>query len=143
MRCLCLTFLSDGTGTYAITEHYAAKCGYSVSILSLLGLVELRASYFSCHTEKVPKETSFPDLLEEVTCASWLIFTTLFQGADFSFRFNLITSYKGVDAYYALNKTCSSPLPWSPREVTCEVNYMEVCLPPSVPLSLSPHPSFF
>ncbi|PWA28810.1 hypothetical protein CCH79_00012948, partial [Gambusia affinis] len=123
----------DGTGTYAITEHYAAKCGYSVSILSLLGLVELRASYFSCHTEKVPKETSFPDLLEEVTCASWLIFTTLFQGADFSFRFNLITSYKGVDAYYALNKTCSSPLPWSPREVTCEVNYMEVSVRNELP----------
>ncbi|XP_007551337.1 uncharacterized protein LOC103137517 isoform X1 [Poecilia formosa] len=96
----------DGTGTYAITEDYAAKCGYSISILSLLGLVELRASYFSCHTEK---------------------------GAGFSFRFNLITTYEGVDAYYALNKTCSSPLPWSPREVTCEVNYMEVSVRSELP----------
>ncbi|XP_054880421.1 uncharacterized protein LOC129354897 [Poeciliopsis prolifica] len=96
----------DGTGTYAITEHYAAKCGYTISILSLLGLVELRASYFSCHTER---------------------------GAGFSFRFNLITTYKGVDAYYALNKTCSSPLPWSPREVTCEVNYMEVSVRSELP----------
>uniref|UniRef100_A0A3B3Y2U0 Uncharacterized protein n=1 Tax=Poecilia mexicana TaxID=48701 RepID=A0A3B3Y2U0_9TELE len=85
----------DGTGTYAITEDYAAKCGYSISILSLLGLVELRASYFSCHTEKVLK--------------------------------------KRVDAYYALNKTCSSPLPWSPREVTCEVNYMEVSVRSELP----------
>ncbi|XP_014885194.1 uncharacterized protein LOC106945786 isoform X1 [Poecilia latipinna] len=96
----------DGTGTYAITEDYAAQCGYSISILSLLGLVELRASYFSCHTEK---------------------------GAGFSFRFNLITTYEGVDAYYALNKTCSSPLPWSPREVTCEVNYMEVSVRSELP----------
>ncbi|MED6286219.1 hypothetical protein CHARACLAT_003602 [Characodon lateralis] len=96
----------DGTGTYAITGDYAAKCGYSISVLSLLGLVEFRASYFSCHTEK---------------------------DDGFSFRFNLITTYDGEDAYYALNKTCSPPLPWSPREVTCEVNYMEVSVRSELP----------
>ncbi|XP_012730224.2 uncharacterized protein LOC105934668 [Fundulus heteroclitus] len=96
----------DGTGTYAITEDYAAKCGYSISVLSFLGLVELRASYFSCHTVKE---------------------------AGFSFRFNLITTYQGVDAYYALNRTCSPPLSWSPREVTCEINYMEVSVRSELP----------
>uniref|UniRef100_A0A3Q2CGG8 Zona pellucida protein AX 4 n=1 Tax=Cyprinodon variegatus TaxID=28743 RepID=A0A3Q2CGG8_CYPVA len=96
----------DRTGAYAITEDYAAKCGYSVSVLSFLGLVELRASYFSCHTERV---------------------------GGFSFRFNLITSYDGVDAYYELNKTCPLPPPWSPREVTCEVNYMEVSVRSELP----------
>ncbi|MEQ2286347.1 hypothetical protein AMECASPLE_001497 [Ameca splendens] len=96
----------DGTGTYAITEDYAAKCGYSINVLSLLGLVEFRASYFSCHTEK---------------------------DDGFSFRFNLITTYDGEDAYHALNKTCSPPLPWSPREVTCEVNYMEVSVRSELP----------
>ncbi|MEQ2205438.1 hypothetical protein XENOCAPTIV_029454, partial [Xenoophorus captivus] len=96
----------DGTGTYAITEDYAAKCGYSINVLSLLGLAEFRASYFSCHTEK---------------------------DDGFSFRFNLITTYDGEDAYYALNKTCSPPLPWSPREVTCEVNYMEVSVRSELP----------
>ncbi|MEQ2253284.1 hypothetical protein ILYODFUR_030560 [Ilyodon furcidens] len=96
----------DGTGTYAITEDYAAKCGYSINVLSLLGLVEFRASYFSCHTEK---------------------------DDGFSFRFNLITTYDGEDVYYALNKTCSPSLPWSPREVTCEVNYMEVSVRSELP----------
>ena len=48
LKCQCL---SDGTGVYPITEQYAAECGYSVSVLPLRGHVELRASYFSCHTD--------------------------------------------------------------------------------------------
>ncbi|XP_060886624.1 uncharacterized protein LOC132958044 isoform X2 [Labrus mixtus] len=34
--------------------------------------------------------------------------------------------HQGLEVTYALNKTCSPSLPWSPREVTCEPNYMEV-----------------
>ncbi|XP_017294450.1 uncharacterized protein LOC108249520 [Kryptolebias marmoratus] len=90
----------DGAGVHPITDAYAAKCGYSISVLPFLGLVELRASYFSCHAEK--------------------------KADDFVFKFNLVTNYNGVEAFYALNKSCSPPLSWSPREVTCEVNYMEV-----------------
>uniref|UniRef100_A0A3B4H8R1 Zona pellucida protein AX 4 n=1 Tax=Pundamilia nyererei TaxID=303518 RepID=A0A3B4H8R1_9CICH len=66
-------FEAVSTGVHAITEEYAAECGYTISLLPVLGHVELRASYFSCHT----------------------------------------------------NDTCTLSLPWSPREVTCEVNYME------------------
>uniref|UniRef100_A0A3B5AY31 Zona pellucida protein AX 4 n=1 Tax=Stegastes partitus TaxID=144197 RepID=A0A3B5AY31_9TELE len=81
----------DRTGAYTITEQYAAECGYSVKALPVH--VELRASYFSCHTDnKVCKNSH----RKQVT--------------------------------HALNKTCSLSLPWSPREVTCEVNYMEVSL---------------
>ncbi|XP_019210094.1 uncharacterized protein zpax4 isoform X2 [Oreochromis niloticus] len=90
----------DRTGAYAITEQYAAKCGYTVSALSLLGHVELRASYFSCHTDN--------------------------KDDMFSFNFNLIATHKGKEASYALNKTCTLSLQWSHREVTCEMNYMEV-----------------
>ncbi|XP_059210797.1 uncharacterized protein LOC131989562 [Centropristis striata] len=90
----------DRTGVYTITEEYAAKCGYSVSVLPLQGHVELRASYFSCHTDNKDDEV-------------------------FAFNFNLIVRHE-EEATYALNKTCSPSLPWSPREVTCEVNYMEV-----------------
>lgn len=41
--------LPGDAGVYPITERYAAECGYSVTLLTHLGLGELRASYFSCH----------------------------------------------------------------------------------------------
>nr|XP_015832716.2 uncharacterized protein LOC107397291 [Nothobranchius furzeri] len=91
----------DRFGVHAITEAYAAMCGYSITLLPFLGMVELRASYFSCHIEKV-------DGLE--------------------FKFNLITNYDGEEVFYVLNKTCPPPRRMSSREVTCEVNYMEVSM---------------
>ncbi|XP_042256480.1 uncharacterized protein LOC121888936 [Thunnus maccoyii] len=91
----------DRTGAYPVTEQYAVKCGYSVSVLPQPGHVELRASYFSCHTDNKDDEV-------------------------FTFNFNLLATHEGQKATYSLNKTCSPSLPWSPREVTCEVNYMEV-----------------
>uniref|UniRef100_A0A673CS90 ZP domain-containing protein n=1 Tax=Sphaeramia orbicularis TaxID=375764 RepID=A0A673CS90_9TELE len=33
---------------------------------------------------------------------------------------------RGQEVTYTFTKTCSPALPWSPREVTCEENYMEV-----------------
>ncbi|XP_024143690.1 uncharacterized protein LOC112155894 [Oryzias melastigma] len=90
----------DMTGVHTLTEKYAAECGYSINILSFLGLVELRASYFSCHTEK--------------------------NNEKFVFNFNVNTSIDGKAVTKTLNATCSPPLPWAPREVSCEVNYMEV-----------------
>ncbi|XP_030286620.1 uncharacterized protein LOC115589692 [Sparus aurata] len=92
---------ADGTGVYHLTEQYAAKCGYTVSVLSLQGHVELRASYFSCHTGNKDDEV-------------------------FTFNFNLIATNEGKNVTYTFNETCSPSLPWSPREVTCEANYMEV-----------------
>ncbi|XP_049923997.1 uncharacterized protein LOC126404664 [Epinephelus moara] len=91
----------DGTGVHSITEQYAAQCGYTVSVLPLAGHVELRASYFSCHTDNTNDEV-------------------------FTFNFNLIATHEGKEVTYPMNKTCSPTLPWSPREVTCETNYMEV-----------------
>ncbi|XP_051284835.1 uncharacterized protein LOC127379373 isoform X2 [Dicentrarchus labrax] len=90
-----------GTGVYPISEQYAATCGYSVCLLPLQDHVELRASYFSCHTDNKDDKM-------------------------FKFKFNLIATHEGEEVTYALSKTCSPTLPWSPREVTCEVNYMEV-----------------
>lgn len=50
-----------------------------------------------------------------------------FQGDEiFTFWFNLITTDEGEKGNYTLNKTCRLALPWAPREVTCESNYMEV-----------------
>ncbi|XP_051284839.1 uncharacterized protein LOC127379376 [Dicentrarchus labrax] len=91
----------DETGVYPISEQYAATCGYSISIVPQSGHVELRASYFSCHTDNKDDEM-------------------------FTFKFNLVATHDREEAAYALNKTCSPTLPWAPRDVTCEVNYMEV-----------------
>uniref|UniRef100_UPI0037E90762 uncharacterized protein n=1 Tax=Semicossyphus pulcher TaxID=241346 RepID=UPI0037E90762 len=91
----------DETGVHLITTQYAAECGYCVRVLPVPGRVELRASYFSCHADNKDDEM-------------------------FTFHFNLVTTHEGKEVTYALNKTCSPSLPWSPREVTCELNYMEV-----------------
>ncbi|KAK1890166.1 Zona pellucida sperm-binding protein 2 [Dissostichus eleginoides] len=91
----------DETGAYAITQQYAAQCGYSINVHPLPGHVELRASYFSCQTQNKDDEM-------------------------FTFNFNLNVTQEGKEVTYPLNKTCSPSLPWSPREVTCETNYMEV-----------------
>ncbi|KAM6960327.1 uncharacterized protein LKV04_021885 [Tautogolabrus adspersus] len=91
----------DESGVYSINETYSAECGYSVNVLPLQGRAELRASYFSCHTDNLDDEV-------------------------FTFHFNLISTQEGQAVTYALNKTCSPSLPWSPREVMCELNYMEV-----------------
>lgn len=44
----------------------------------------------------------------------------------FTLRFNLVVVRNDEEVSYALNETCSPSLPWSPREITCEANYMEV-----------------
>ncbi|XP_020483403.2 uncharacterized protein [Labrus bergylta] len=89
----------DESGVYLLNETYSAECGYTV--LPLGDRVVLRASYFSCHTHNTDDEA-------------------------FTFNFNLISTQEGQAVTYALTKTCSPSLPWSPREVTCELNYMEV-----------------
>lgn len=100
----------DETGVFPITEEYAAQCGYTVSVFT--STVELRASYFSCHTANQNDQ-------------------------NFTFNFNLVTTRVDQNGSYALNETCSPALPWSPREVTCEVNYLEVSMQNNVICPLS------
>lgn len=45
-----LNFPPDEFGVYPLSKIYGAQHGYSVNIFPAWGLVELRASYFSCHT---------------------------------------------------------------------------------------------
>lgn len=53
----------------------------------------------------------------------------LFQkDEEFGFNFNLIVLNGGALTTYALNKTCTPAVPWVPKEVTCEVDYMEVMM---------------
>lgn len=122
---------SDATGVHPITEEYAAKCGYTVRVLPLQGL-ELRASYFSCHTdnqvqswkfEMQPEGFPFGQLKLKFKIKMFFCFQ---DDKVFTFRFNLITTHEGLNRSYTLGKSCPLALPWAPREVTCESNYMEV-----------------
>ncbi|KAF3837106.1 hypothetical protein F7725_004570 [Dissostichus mawsoni] len=108
----------DESGVYAITKRSAAQCGYSIGVLPLLG-----------HGSSEPLTlavTLKTRLYLFVLCGN-PSFCSIFQDDEvFTFNFNLVVANEGKIASYALNKTCSPSLPWSPREVTCEVNYMEV-----------------
>lgn len=118
----------DGTSVRAITKPYAAQCGYTVRVLPLVGHVELRSSYFSCHTDnQVCTKWGVLYFFFLFYCEEKLFSTLLFQDDKvFTFKFNLVATRKGKEERFALNQTCSPSLPWSPREVTCEENYMEV-----------------
>ncbi|XP_011604983.2 uncharacterized protein [Takifugu rubripes] len=94
---------TDEMGVYPITKTYGAQHGYSVNIFPGRGILELRASYFSSHTYNKKDEV-------------------------FGFNFNLIVSHGGQWKAHPLNKTCTPALSWAPKEITCEVNYMEVSL---------------
>ncbi|TWW63071.1 hypothetical protein D4764_03G0000790 [Takifugu flavidus] len=94
---------TDEMGVYPITKTYGAQHGYSVNIFPARGIFELRASYFSSHTYNKKDEV-------------------------FGFNFNLIVSHGGQWKAHPLNKTCTPALSWAPKEITCEVNYMEVSL---------------
>ncbi|KAL1271680.1 hypothetical protein QQF64_030696 [Cirrhinus molitorella] len=98
----------DATGAYPITESYGPQCGYTYSVQSLLSRAVLRASYFSCHTDNQNDE----------------VFTFMFRV--------FIMDQSGKESFFNVSKTCSVP-PFSPREVTCEENYMEVSVRTDLP----------
>ncbi|XP_051512641.1 uncharacterized protein LOC127416983 [Myxocyprinus asiaticus] len=98
----------DVRGVHPVTQAYGAQCGYTYSVQSLLGSIILRASYFSCYTENQNDE----------------VFT-------FKFRMTL-TNEHGIESFVNVTKTCSVP-PFSPREVTCEENYMEASVRSRLP----------
>ncbi|ROL45590.1 hypothetical protein DPX16_17706 [Anabarilius grahami] len=102
----------DATGVYPVTESYGAQCGYTYSVHPLLGCVILRASYFSCHTDNQNDEV-------------------------FSFMFGvIIVDQSGEELFFNVSETCSVR-PFSPREVICEENYMEVSVKTDLPCSTS------
>ncbi|XP_036404341.1 uncharacterized protein LOC118791167 [Megalops cyprinoides] len=102
----------DDTGAYPIDQNYASECGYTYTY-EVSGRAALRASYLSCHTTKRNDEA-------------------------FVLRFNLITvDDSGSETPSAVSQTCSLPLPWSPREVICEQNYIEVTVRRDVPCTPS------
>ncbi|NXP68401.1 ZP2 protein, partial [Chloropsis cyanopogon] len=105
-------FVVDQSGTaWVFDEAMAAQCGYTVTYTTRRS-IQFRASAFSCHSH-----------LEED------VFTVAIQikashTPDMS---NAITHLKSASCHYGL---------WSPRDVICESNYMEVSVRREVPQTI-------
>ncbi|NXM85182.1 ZP2 protein, partial [Oenanthe oenanthe] len=105
-------FVVDQSGTaWELDEAMAAQCGYTVTYNTWRS-IELHASALSCHSH-----------LEKD------VFTVTIQikashTADMS---NATTHVKRASCHYGL---------WSPRELICESNYMEVSVRSEVPQSV-------
>ncbi|NWZ98512.1 ZP2 protein, partial [Nesospiza acunhae] len=105
-------FVVDQSGTaWELDEAMAAQCGYTVTYTTC-GSIQVRASALSCHSH-----------LEKD------VFTVTIQikashTPDMS---NATTHLKSACCHYG---------PWSPREIKCENNYMEVSVRREVPQTI-------
>ncbi|NWI40931.1 ZP2 protein, partial [Picathartes gymnocephalus] len=102
----------DQSGTaWELDEAMAAQCGYTVTY-STWSSIELRASALSCHSH----------LEKEMFTVTIQIKTS--RTPDMS---NATTNLKSASCHYGL---------WSPRELICESNYMEVSVRREVPQTI-------
>ncbi|XP_025900724.1 zona pellucida sperm-binding protein 2-like isoform X2 [Nothoprocta perdicaria] len=100
---------SDGFGrAWEIDEAMASQCGYTVTF-NYWGNVEFRASALSCHSQSEKD-----------------VFTVTIQikASHTPDMKNAATHLKTATCHYG---------PWSPRELVCEKNYMEVSVRKEVP----------
>ncbi|XP_066036066.1 zona pellucida sperm-binding protein 2-like isoform X5 [Chamaea fasciata] len=105
-------FVIDHSGTaWELDEAMAAQCGYAVTYTTWRN-IEFRASALSCHSH-----------LEKD------VFTVTIQikSSHTSDMSNATTHLKSASCHYG---------PWSPRELMCESNYMEVSVRREVPQTI-------
>uniref|UniRef100_A0A8C1NEX9 ZP domain-containing protein n=1 Tax=Cyprinus carpio TaxID=7962 RepID=A0A8C1NEX9_CYPCA len=86
---------------HEVSGQWAAECGYTMALDSWGDLL-LRVSYLACLVEN-QRETEFQLLV-------WFI----------------NQDSNGKEKSYPLLLTCPLQVPWAPRELVCEQNYMEV-----------------
>ncbi|KAM4784905.1 zona pellucida sperm-binding protein 2-like isoform 2-T2 [Cyanocitta cristata] len=102
----------DQSGTaWELGEAMAAQCGYAVTYSSW-GSIEFRASALSCHS-RLEKD----------------VFTVTIQikASPTSDMSNATTHLKSASCHYG---------PWSPRELICGSNYMEISVRSEVPQTI-------
>ncbi|XP_069471029.1 uncharacterized protein [Ambystoma mexicanum] len=92
---------------YTITEMIAAQCGFTV-VRDLDDNLEIRISYFACPTKT----------LDDV---------------QFNVSINFLVFFATGRISYDLAMACTLPVIWSPREIICEENYIEVSVRRIVP----------
>nr|XP_060638899.1 uncharacterized protein LOC132779219 [Anolis sagrei ordinatus] len=91
-----------------VTDHVAAQCGFTKTT-DLYGNPEIRVSFLGC---------SVHNLFDQ----------------DFSLHLQVeVTSPSNVTAAYDVSMKCPLGSAWSPREIVCEENYMEVSVRRAVP----------
>ncbi|XP_077171194.1 uncharacterized protein LOC143826331 isoform X2 [Paroedura picta] len=91
-----------------VTEQVASQCGFT-STTDLYGNPEIRISFLAC---------SIQNLFDQ----------------EFSLRLQVeIIDPANRTATYDVSLTCPLGAPWSPREIVCEENYMEVSVRRAVP----------
>ncbi|XP_069042680.1 uncharacterized protein [Lepisosteus oculatus] len=100
----------DGQVVQVLDETYAAQCGFTHSSFNLTGRLIFRASFFACHVVNVNDQT-------------------------FTLSYQFVTrDESGRATVFPSAITCRLLLPWKPREVVCEENYMEVSVGRDVPV---------
>ncbi|XP_026539714.1 uncharacterized protein LOC113422781 [Notechis scutatus] len=92
----------------SVTDYIATQCGFTHGV-DLYGNPEIRVSFLACSVRNAFDQ-------------------------DFSLRLQMeMTSLDNVTAAYEVSMNCSLDTPWSPREIVCEENYMEVSVRRAVP----------
>ncbi|XP_075056599.1 uncharacterized protein LOC142142629 [Mixophyes fleayi] len=100
----------DTYGTvYMITNALASKCGYTIS-QDDWGNINFRSSLFSCYAD-------------------------LQNDPNFTVTVKIeISPSPDMNSAESYTKVVSCPYVWSPREITCEINYMEVSVRRKIPV---------
>ncbi|KAJ8401735.1 hypothetical protein AAFF_G00377060, partial [Aldrovandia affinis] len=93
--------IEDSSGMHSLSSRQAAECGYTM-VLNSQGDLVLRASYLACYVD-------------------------VKEGSEFRLQVWFVNKKDDdKEASYPLVLTCPLRYPWSPREIVCEENYMEV-----------------
>ncbi|XP_040285799.1 uncharacterized protein LOC120998990 [Bufo bufo] len=94
---------------YVITDALATKCGYTIAYDGW-GNIVFRTSLYSCYTQ-IENDTNYT--------------------ASVKIEISSRPDMGGAMSYF---KVVSCPYVWSPREVICETNYMEVSVRRKIPV---------
>ncbi|KAK1787618.1 hypothetical protein P4O66_016118, partial [Electrophorus voltai] len=100
--------MAGGPVMRTVSGHWAAECGYTLQV-DPWGDLSLCVSYFSCLV-KNQGDTKFQLQL-------WFVS----EAPD------------GEESLQSVLLSCNLQVPWSPREILCEENYMEVSVMKQVP----------
>ncbi|KAJ8416654.1 hypothetical protein AAFF_G00325320 [Aldrovandia affinis] len=100
--------IEDRGSVLFLSHQRAAECGYTM-VFNSRGDLVLRASFLACHVDN-KKDT-------EYRLHMWFVN----KEAD------------GKDTAYPVLLSCHLQQPWSPRQIVCEENYMEVSVKKEIP----------